>query len=117
GTLFRGRYKSILVDGDSYVLQLVRYIHLNPLKAGVVTRPGQYAWSSHKGYLSRARKWNWLYRDLVLKINVKGSNLRLTLSAALGMNPQWLDIKIEWQKVMRERMKKYNRFKILGESK
>ena len=79
GTLFRGRYKSILVDGDSYVLQLVRYIHLNPLKAGVVTRPGQYAWSSHKGYLSRARKWNWLYRDLVLKMLTpqKSAQIRL----------------------------------------
>ena len=38
GTLFRGRYKSILVEADSYVLQLVRYIHRNPLKAGMVKR-------------------------------------------------------------------------------
>ncbi|MBT8370281.1 MAG: transposase, partial [Deltaproteobacteria bacterium] len=36
GQLFRGRYKSILVNGDSYLLQLVRYIHRNPLKAGLV---------------------------------------------------------------------------------
>ena len=43
GTLFRGRYKSILVDADSYVLQLVRYIHRNPLKAGLVRRLDQYA--------------------------------------------------------------------------
>ena len=53
GTLFRGRYKSILVDADSYVLQLVRYIHRNPLKAGRVKRLDQYVWSSHKGYLSK----------------------------------------------------------------
>jgi REP element-mobilizing transposase RayT len=66
GTLFRGRYKSILVDADNYVLQLVRYIHRNPLKTGLVKRLDQYVWSSHKGYLSKAKKWNWLYKHFVL---------------------------------------------------
>jgi REP element-mobilizing transposase RayT len=66
GTLFRGRYKSILVDADNYVLQLVRYIHRNPLKAGLVKRLDQYVWSSHKGYLSKAKKWNWIYKHFVL---------------------------------------------------
>ena len=68
GTLFRGRYKSILVDADNYVLQLVRYIHRNPLKAGLVKRLDQYVWSSHKGYLSKAKKWNWLYKHFVLNM-------------------------------------------------
>jgi len=68
GTLFRGRYKSILVDADSYVLQLVRYIHRNPLKAGLVKGLDQYVWSSHKGYLSKAKKWSWLYKDFVLQM-------------------------------------------------
>ena len=68
GTLFRGRYKSILVDADSYVLQLVRYIHRNPLQASLAKRLDHYAWSSHKGYLSKAKKWNWLYRDFVLQM-------------------------------------------------
>jgi len=35
GQLFRGRYKSIVIDGDSYLLELVRYIHHNPLNAGL----------------------------------------------------------------------------------
>jgi len=68
GTLFRGRYKSILVDADSYVLQLVRYIHRNPLEAGLVKHLDRYTWSSHKGYLSKAKKWNWLYKDFVLQL-------------------------------------------------
>ena len=68
GTLFRGRYKSILVDADSYVLQLVRYIHTNPLNAGLVKRLDQYVWSSHKGYLSKAKKWNWLYKEFGLQM-------------------------------------------------
>lgn len=50
GPLFRGRYKAILVDTDMYLWQIVRYIHLNPVRAGLVTDPGAYAWSSHRLY-------------------------------------------------------------------
>ena len=42
GQLFRGRYKSILLDADSYLLQLVRYIHRNPLQAGIVKKLEAY---------------------------------------------------------------------------
>ena len=48
------------------MLQLVRYIHRNSLKAGLVKRLDQYVWSSHKGYLSKAKKWNWIYKHFVL---------------------------------------------------
>ena len=68
GQLFRGRYKSILVDGDSYLLELVRYIHRNPLKAGLAKKLSDYQWSSHKGYLSNAKKWNWLYKSFILSL-------------------------------------------------
>jgi REP element-mobilizing transposase RayT/succinate dehydrogenase flavin-adding protein (antitoxin of CptAB toxin-antitoxin module) len=75
GTLFRGRYKSILVDADTYLLQLIRYIHQNPLKARLVKGLDQYAWSSHKGYLSKTKKWSWLYKHFVLQIlTVQKSN-------------------------------------------
>lgn len=60
GTLLRGRYKSIMVDAESYLLELVRYIHRNPVRAGLAGKVGQYAWSSHQGYLSQDEKWNWL---------------------------------------------------------
>lgn len=68
GQLFRGRFKSILVDGDNYLLQLVRYIHRNPVRAGVVGHPEEYPWSSHKGFLSSAKKWEWLHKDYILSI-------------------------------------------------
>jgi len=68
GSLFRGRYKSILIEADSYLLTLVRYIHRNPIKAGLTDRPGGYKWSSHRGYLSRAEKWNWLHKNFVLSM-------------------------------------------------
>lgn len=66
GQLFRGRYKSILIDTDSYLLQAVRYIHRNPIRAGLTDTLDTYKWSSHKGYLSIAPKWDWLYKTPVL---------------------------------------------------
>ena len=68
GQLFRGRYKAILVEGGSYLLELLRYVHRNPLQAGLVKVLDKYPWSSHQGYLSDAKKWNWLYKDFILSL-------------------------------------------------
>jgi REP element-mobilizing transposase RayT len=68
GSLFRGRYKSILVSDDSYLLQLVRYIHRNPLRAGIVSNMQKYPWSSYNGYLSYAKKWDWLQKDAIFNM-------------------------------------------------
>jgi hypothetical protein len=64
--LFRGRYKAVLVDKDSHLLEILRYIHRNPLGAGIVKTLGNYSWSSHQGYMSRAKKWSWLHKDDLL---------------------------------------------------
>jgi REP element-mobilizing transposase RayT len=68
GPLFRGRYKSILVDADTYLLELVRYIHRNPVEAAMVDELQKYPWSSHKGYLSASGKWNWLDTGFILSL-------------------------------------------------
>jgi putative transposase len=68
GQLFRGRYKAILVDADNYLLELVRYIHGNPVRAGIVRRPDEYRWSGHRGYLSTSENWNWLNKAFVLEM-------------------------------------------------
>ncbi len=52
GHLLGDRYKSILVDKKQYLLVLVRYIHLNPVKAKIVALPEEYPWSSYKEYIS-----------------------------------------------------------------
>jgi len=65
GHLFQGRYKAVLVDAGSYLLELVRYIHLNPVRAGIVKSPEAYLWSSHLSYLGE-RKLPWLTTDWVL---------------------------------------------------
>jgi REP element-mobilizing transposase RayT len=59
GHLFERRYHAVLVDADSYLLQLLRYIHMNPVRAGLVQRPGEYRWSSHHAYAGEARE-HWL---------------------------------------------------------
>ena len=68
GQLLRGRFKSILVEGDSYLLQLVRYIHRNPLRAGLAKGIDEYRWSSHVGYLSWTSQWDWLHKRFILFI-------------------------------------------------
>ena len=68
GQLFRGRYKALLVDADSYLLELLRYIHRNPLQAGLVENLDEYEYSSHKAYISNVAKWSWLHKDYVLSM-------------------------------------------------
>jgi len=53
GHLFQGRYKAIVCDKDAYLLELVRYIHLNPVRARVVKRPEDYVWTGHLSYLGK----------------------------------------------------------------
>lgn len=56
GHLFQGRYKAILCQRDEYLLELIRYIHLNPVRARIVKRPGDYRWSSHRGLVGLEKK-------------------------------------------------------------
>ena len=65
GHLFQGRFKAVLVDRDSYLLELVRYIHLNPVRARLVRQPQAYAWSGHRAYLGK-ETLPWLETDWVL---------------------------------------------------
>jgi len=65
GHLFQGRFKALLVDGDSYLLALVRYTHLNPVRAGMVKDPFEYGWSSHLAYTG-AHTLPWLTSEPVL---------------------------------------------------
>jgi len=67
GHLFERRYRAMLVEADRYLLELVRYIHLNPLRAGLAQDVSEYRWSSHRAYLGGPRP-EWLEVDLVLSM-------------------------------------------------
>ena len=60
GHLFQGRFKSVLAEAESYLHLLTRYIHLNPVRAGLVSHPGDYRWSSYRVYLGLCPKPAWL---------------------------------------------------------
>jgi REP element-mobilizing transposase RayT len=52
GHLFQGRYKAILVDKDNYLLELSRYLHLNPVRANMAQKPEEYFYSSYRSYVT-----------------------------------------------------------------
>ncbi|OIN97788.1 hypothetical protein AUJ66_02200 [Candidatus Desantisbacteria bacterium CG1_02_38_46] len=66
GHLFQGRFKGILIEKDAYLLELSRYIHLNPVRAGLVKRPEDYKWSSYRGYIGLDEGEPWVQRDWTL---------------------------------------------------
>lgn len=53
GHLFQGRYKAIIVDKENYLLELSRYVHLNPVRARITDKPQDYRWSSYRGYIKK----------------------------------------------------------------
>lgn len=66
GHLFQGRYTAILVDKDKYLLELARYVVLNPVRAGMVKSAGQWPWSSYRATIGKAPAPAWLDTDGLL---------------------------------------------------
>jgi hypothetical protein len=67
GHLFQGRYKALLIDADAYLLELIRYIHLNPVRAGIVASVEEYPWSGHSAYLG-TELLPWFTTEYVLSL-------------------------------------------------
>ena len=66
GHMFQGRFKAIVVDRDSYLLELCRYVVLNPIRAGMVADVAHYAWSSYPAIMGLTGLPAWLEADWVL---------------------------------------------------
>ena len=75
GHLFQGRFKAILVDHDAYLLELSRYIVLNPVRAGMVKAPGDWPWSSYRASAGLEPVAPWLAVDGVLSQFAKRRSL------------------------------------------
>jgi len=67
GHFFERRYHATLVEDESYLKSVLRYIHLNPVKAGIARDPADFPWSSHRSYLGGPRE-TWLCTDFVLQV-------------------------------------------------
>lgn len=68
GTLFEGRFRSCLVQEDRYFLTCLRYIELNPVRAGMVRDPGDYRWSSYRAHAFGARVKFWKSHDMYVSL-------------------------------------------------
>lgn len=66
GHVFQGRYKAIMVDKEGYLLELSRYVVLNPVRAGMVTDAGQWRWSSYAAMMTEVPPPTWLNTEAVL---------------------------------------------------
>jgi REP element-mobilizing transposase RayT len=66
GHLFQGRFKAILVDSDAYLLELSRYVVLNPVRAGMVASPADWSWSSYRASVGLVSPAPWLAVDGLL---------------------------------------------------
>lgn len=66
GHLFQGRFKGILVESEGHYAELSRYVHLNPVRAGLVGRPEDYVWSSFRGYFRASWALEWVDYGRVL---------------------------------------------------
>jgi REP element-mobilizing transposase RayT len=66
GHLFQGRFKSMLVQNDAYLMRLSYYIHRNPLRAGMLERLADYRWSSYRAYAYGKTEVDWLNTKVIL---------------------------------------------------
>ncbi len=67
GHLLQGRYKSILVDKDSYIQELSRYVHLNPVRAKIVKQPEEFKWSSYMYYVAEKKLPGYMETEFTLR--------------------------------------------------
>ncbi|AWB68308.1 addiction module toxin RelE [Saccharobesus litoralis] len=96
GHVFQGRFKSILVDSDTYYKTLIRYVIQNPLRAKMVNQVSQYNWSSYPVMVGRCNSPDWLVRKTVLARFAKSE------AKAIELFKQYVEQKSEadfWQAI------------------
>src|SRR5262249_12303023 len=66
GHVFQGRYRTELVEDETYLWVLTRYVHLNPVRAGLVAEPAAWPWSTYPAYAGAPGSWEWVAREELL---------------------------------------------------
>ncbi len=88
GTLFEGRFRSSLVDSEAYLLTCMRYIELNPVRAGMASHPAQYPWSSYRlnasGEPSRPIVAHAVFQQLGESAGTRGDRYRSLVAAGIS---------------------------------
>ena len=108
GTLFEGRFKSSLIDSERYLLTCMRYIELNPVRAGLVSKPREYYWSSYRHHVAeqplewltnppeyqalaatpvlRAAAYSELFKQVLQSVELENIRDHLNKNCALGQD-------------------------------
>lgn len=88
GTLWEGRYKATVIDSDQYLLTCMRYIELNPVRAGMIEQPSAYPWSSYaanaEGKINKLIKSHEVYRLMGVSESERQSAYRQLFRLAIG---------------------------------
>ena len=97
GHLFQGRDTGILVEADSYLLEVARYVVVNPVRVGMVADPGDWPWSSYRAMVGEARCPEWLERDWLLGQFAKRRPTAVRryidfVRAGVGRAPLWEEV-------------------------
>ena len=98
GHLFQGRFKAFLIEKETYFLEVLRYVVLNPVRARMVRRPESYSWSSHGAVIGEAAAPEWLAVDDVLaqfgpERDIARARYRHFVDAAIGVEKTpWTDL-------------------------
>ncbi len=100
GHLFQGRFKSVMVDRDAYLLELCRYIVLNPVRAGMVERPEDYVWSSYRATAGVSREAvflasDWILSQFAAKKGPARKRYMEFVRAGIGGRQVWAELKTQ----------------------
>jgi putative transposase len=104
GHVFSGRYKAIRVDEEEYFLIVNRYIHLNPVEAGIVGKPEEYKWSNYGNCINgRSERWlklDWLVQYFGPGEEASREGYRRFVEEAMGMESYYPESKIVAQALL-----------------
>jgi putative transposase len=93
GHLFQGRYKAIVVDKDAYLLELCRYIVLNPVRAEAVKRPERWPWSSYRATVGESPGPSWLAVAEVQALFPNRGAYRRFVEEGIGQDSPWAGLR------------------------
>lgn len=93
GHVLQERYKAVLVDKDSYLLELCRYVVLNPVRAKLVRRPEDWPWSSYRAMVGKAQAAEWLAVEKVLSFFSGRLAYRRFVAEGVGQPSLWRNLR------------------------
>jgi REP element-mobilizing transposase RayT len=98
GHIFQGRYKAILIQKDSHLLEVCRYVALNPVRAGVVKKPAEWKWSSYQGTVGREKSHlclttEWILGQFAGRRRLAEKKYREFVQAGIGSKGIWKEVK------------------------